>query len=63
MLVIVLIVVLIATGILTLTFGDFFTQAMSILPKLYDVGVAWLNVLPYSAITFIIGVVLGFIYT
>jgi uncharacterized membrane protein (Fun14 family) len=63
MLVIVLIIVLIATGVLTLTFSDLFTEAMKILPKLYDVGIGWLNALPYSAITFVIGLVLGFLFT
>ena len=62
MLVIVLIVVLIATGVLSLTFSDLFTEAMKILPKLYDAGAEWLNVLPYSTITFVIGLVLGFLF-
>ena len=62
MLVIVLIIVLIATGVLSLTFSNLFTQAMKILPKLYDVGADWLNVLPYSTITFVIGLVLGFLF-
>jgi uncharacterized membrane protein (Fun14 family) len=61
-LVIVLIIVLIATGVLSLTFSDLFTEAMKLLPQLYDTGVGWLNVLPYSAITFVIGLVLGFLF-
>ncbi len=62
MLVVVLVIVLIATGALSLTFSDVFTEAMKFLPKLYDVGEGWLNVLPYSTITFLIGLVLGFIF-
>ena len=62
MLVIVLIIVLIATGVLSLTFGDLFTEAMKILPKLYDAGAGWLNILPYSTITFVIGLGLGFLF-
>jgi len=62
MLVIVLIIVLIATGVLSLAFSDLFTEAMKILPKLYDAGAGWLNVLPYSTITFVIGLVLGFLF-
>lgn len=63
MLVIALIIVLIVTGVLSLTFGDVFSEAMKILPKLYDVGIGWLNVLPYSTITFIIGLALGFLFS
>lgn len=63
MLVIVLIIVLIATGVLSLTFSDLFTEAMKILPRLYDTGAGWLDVLPYSTITFVIGLVLGFLFS
>jgi uncharacterized membrane protein (Fun14 family) len=62
-LVIALIIVLIATGVLSLTFTDLFTEAMKFLPKLYDVGVGLLNVLPYSTITFLIGLVLGLLFS
>ena len=61
-LVIVLIIVLIATGVLSLTFSDLFTEAMKILPKLYDAGAGWLNILPYSTVTFVIGLALGFLF-
>jgi uncharacterized membrane protein (Fun14 family) len=61
-LVIALIIVLIATGVLSLALGDVFTEAMKLLPKLYDAGAGWLNVLPYSTITFEIGLVLGFLF-
>lgn len=57
-----LIVVLVVTGILTVTFGGVFAEAMTILPKLYDVGYGWLNVLPYSSIAFVIGIILGFLF-
>jgi hypothetical protein len=57
-LVVALIVVLVLTGILSLTFSDVF----SALPKLYDIGIGWLNVLPYSSVAFIIGLVLGFLF-
>ena len=61
--VVALIIVLIATGVLSLTFTDLFTEAMKFLPKLYDVGVGLLNVLPYSTITFLIGLVLGLLFS
>lgn len=62
-LVVVLIVVLVATGILSVTFGDLFSQAMKILPKLYDLGLGWLNVLPYSSVSFLAGLALGLWFT
>jgi uncharacterized membrane protein (Fun14 family) len=58
MLVVALIIVLVATGILSVTIGNIF----SVLPKLYDVGIGWLNVLPYSSVAFIIGLALGFLF-
>jgi uncharacterized membrane protein (Fun14 family) len=58
-----LIIVLIATGVLSLTFSDLFAEAMKFLPKLYDTGIGWLDVLPYSTITFLIGLVLGFLFS
>jgi uncharacterized membrane protein (Fun14 family) len=57
-----IVVILIATGVLSVTFGDLYGQAMQFLPKLYDVGSGFLNVLPYSSITFIIGLVLGLLF-
>lgn len=61
-LVVALIIILIATGILSITFTGLFAQAMQFLPKLYDVGHGWLNVLPYTSISFLIGVALGFLF-
>jgi len=61
-LVVALIVVLVVTGILSVTFGGLFAEAMSILPKLYDLGHGWLNVLPYSSVAFLIGALLGFLF-
>ena len=58
-LVVVLVIVLIATGILSVTFSGLFAEAMKILPKLYDLGHGWLNVLPYSSVAFLLGVALG----
>lgn len=62
-LVVALIIVLVATGILSVTFSDVFSAAMQFLPKLYDVGLGWLNVLPYSSVAFIVGLALGFLFT
>ena len=56
-----LVVVLVATGALSLSFSGLFDEAMKFLPKFYDVGIGWLNVLPYSSIAFLIGFVLAFL--
>jgi len=53
--VIALIVVLVATGALNLTFGDIWTKAMDFLPKLYESGKGILDVLPYTSASFLIG--------
>jgi uncharacterized membrane protein (Fun14 family) len=60
--VVALIIVLVATGVLSLTFTDLFDEAMKFLPMLYNVGIGWLNVLPYSSVAFLIGLALGFLF-
>ena len=57
-----LIIVLVVTGFLSVSYSDLFNQAMKFLPQLYNVGQGWLNVLPYSSITFLIGLALGFVF-
>jgi uncharacterized membrane protein (Fun14 family) len=54
-----LVIVLVAVGVLSLTFTDLYDKAMQELPKLYDTGRGWLNVLPYSSVAFLIGLALG----
>ena len=61
--VVALVIVLVATGVLSVTFSGLFDEAMKFLPKLYDVGAGWLNVLPYSSVTFLIGLALGFLFS
>jgi len=61
MFVVALVIVLVVTGILSVTFSGLYAQAMQFLPKLYDVGHGFLNVLPYSSVTFLVGLVLGFL--
>jgi uncharacterized BrkB/YihY/UPF0761 family membrane protein len=60
--VVALIIVLVATGILSVTFSSLLDEAMKFLPKLYDVGQGLLNILPYSSITFLIGLALGLLF-
>lgn len=62
MFIVALVIVLVVTGILSVTFSGLYAQAMQFLPKLYDVGHGWLNVLPYSSVTFLVGLVLGFLF-
>ncbi len=57
-----LIIVLVFTGVISLSFSDLFSNAMKVLPTIYNAGAAWLNLLPYSSITFIIGLVLGLVF-
>jgi len=57
--VVALIIVLVATGALSIGFSDLYDKAMEFLPKLYDVGRGWVNVLPYSSVAFLIGLALG----
>ena len=52
-------VLLVLTGVLSLTFQDVFDQAMKFLPRLIGTGSGFIDVLPYSATTFIIGLALG----
>ena len=54
-----LVVLLVLTGYVSLTFQDVFDQAMKFLPKIIGSGSGLINVLPYSATTFIVGLVLG----
>ena len=57
--VVALIIVLVATGVLSLTFSNLYDAALNFLPKLYDVGNGLLNILPYSSVAFLIGLALG----
>jgi uncharacterized membrane protein (Fun14 family) len=57
-----LIIVLVATGILSLTISGLYAAAMQFLPRLYDLGHGWLNVLPYSSVAFLVGLALGLLF-
>jgi uncharacterized membrane protein (Fun14 family) len=54
-----LVVLLVLTGFISLTFQDVFDQAMKFLPRIIGTGSGLVDVLPYSSITFIIGLALG----
>jgi uncharacterized membrane protein (Fun14 family) len=55
----VLVVLLVLTGYVSLTFQDVFDQAMKFLPKIIQTGSGLVEMLPYSADSFIIGSLLG----
>ena len=57
--VVALVLVLIATGFVSLTFRDLYDRAMEVLPRLYDLGRGYLNVIPYSVPAFLVGLALG----
>ena len=61
-LIVALVVVLIATGILSVSLSGLYAEAMTVLPKLYDLGHGWLNALPYASVTFLVGLALGFVF-
>jgi uncharacterized membrane protein (Fun14 family) len=59
LLIVLLIAVLMFTGILNLTFSDLVDRAMEYLPKIVGEASGWMNLIPYTSITFVIGLVLG----
>ena len=54
-----LIVLLIFSGFITITFQDIFDQTLKLFPRLIETGSGLVDVLPYSSLTFIIGLALG----
>jgi len=54
-----LVVLLVLTGFVSLTVQDIFDQAMKFLPSIIGTGSGLIDVLPYSSITFIIGLGVG----
>lgn len=54
-----LVVLLVLTGVVSLTVQDVFDQSMKILPTIIGTGSGFIDVLPYSATTFLIGLGVG----
>ena len=54
-----LIIVLIATGTVSMSSKDIYNSVMKYLPEAIEKGQSWLNLLPYSAPAFLIGLALG----
>ena len=54
-----LVVLLVLAGYISLTFQEVFDQAMKFLPRIIGTGSGIIDVLPYSTVTFLIGLALG----
>jgi uncharacterized membrane protein (Fun14 family) len=61
--IIVLVVFLVFTGVLSITFSGLFKSATEFLPMIFNFGHGWLNVLPYTSLAFLIGLVIGLVFT
>jgi small basic protein len=55
----VLAVLLVVFGAVSLTYQDIFDQALKVLPRIIGTGNGFVDVLPYSSLTFLIGLGLG----
>lgn len=54
-----LVIILVVMGYLSLSFRDLYDRAMEFLPKLVETGEGIKDVLPYSSVTFLVGLALG----
>jgi len=54
-----LVIILVATGYVSFAFKDLYDKAMEFLPTVVEMGGGLRNVLPYSSVTFLIGLALG----
>jgi uncharacterized membrane protein (Fun14 family) len=57
--IIALIIILIAMGYISFTYPDIYDKTMEFLPTIIELGGGFKNVLPYSSITFLIGIAIG----
>lgn len=54
-----LVIVLIATGAISLTYKELYNKALTVLPKLWNGAQGWIGILPYSSIGFLLGLAIG----
>ena len=54
-----LVILLVFFGAISITYQDIFDQALKLLPKIIGTGSGFVDMLPYSSLTFIIGLALG----
>ena len=54
-----LVILLVLFGAVSLTYRDIFDQALKFLPRIIGTGSGLVDMLPYSSLTFLIGLALG----
>jgi uncharacterized membrane protein (Fun14 family) len=54
-----LIVILSATGYISVSFEGIFERAMEFLPNLINTGQGFMDVLPYTSVAFLLGLAIG----
>ena len=54
-----LLIVLVATGYITLSYQDLFDRAMLVLPRVINTGEGFIDSLPYASSSFLIGLAVG----
>jgi uncharacterized membrane protein (Fun14 family) len=54
-----LIVLLVFSGVISIAYQDIFDQALKLLPRIIGTGSGLVDVLPYSSLTFLVGLALG----
>ena len=54
-----LVIILVATGYISLTVQDIYDKSMEVLPRLFDSGEGLLDVIPYASTAFLIGLGIG----
>ena len=54
-----LVILFVFLGVISFAYQDIFDQALKLLPRIIGTGSGLVDVLPYSSLTFIIGLALG----
>ncbi len=54
-----LVILLIFFGAVSITYQEIFDQALKLFPRIIGTGSGFIDMLPYSSLTFIIGLTLG----
>lgn len=54
-----LVIVLVATGTLSLSYEELYNRAMDVFPEIWSGAQGWLGILPYSSVGFLIGLAIG----
>ena len=54
-----LVILLVFSGVISIAYQDLFDQSLKLFPRIISTGSGLVDVLPYSSLTFIIGLALG----